>query len=333
MMDRYSKQRIYLGAESDAVLRGASVAIVGLGATGGVIASWLARAGVGHLTLIDRDLVEISNLQRQILYSETDIGSPKAIAASEVLSKANSQIDIQPVVADLTSGNAADVLSGFDLIMDGTDNFEARYLINDVSILKQTPWIYCGAIGGEAMVWPIIPPRTACLRCLMEEPPEAGDVDTCDSAGVLGPAVGVAASWSAAEAIKILTGEPPAAVLVRFDLWKNERQFISPPTARCRFCANQITEFLNDRWTVKATALCGLDGVQIRVNPPGELDLQSLKHRLETRTGATWKYSPLALTGQDGNLRVTVFKDGRALIHGDIIPERARSWYTEVIGC
>jgi len=333
MTDRYSKQRVFLGADRDVKLRGANVAIVGLGATGSVIASWLTRAGVGRLTLIDRDLVEISNLQRQILYSESDIGSPKAIAAKEVLSRVNSHVEIKSLVTDITSGNAADTLSGFDLIMDGTDNFEARYLINDVSLLKQIPWIYCGAIGGEAMVWPIVPPQTPCLRCLMEEPPEAGDVDTCDSAGVLGPTVGVAASWSALEAIKILAGESPSPLLVRFDLWKNERQFISPPSVRCKFCTGQLTEFLDDRWTLKATSLCGLDGVQIRVNPPGSLDLQNLLPRLQTRTGTTWKYSPLVLSGNDGKLQVTLFRDGRALIYGEITPERARSWYTEVIGC
>jgi adenylyltransferase/sulfurtransferase len=315
------------------MLRRASAAIVGLGATGSVIASWLARAGVGHLTIIDRDLVELSNLQRQILYGEQDIGRPKALAAKDILSGINSQIDIHPVVADLTSGNALDALSGFDLIMDGTDNFEARFLINDVSILKQIPWIYCGAIGSEAMVWPIAPPKAPCLRCLMEEPPEAGDVDTCDTSGVLGPAVGVAASRAALEAIKILTGAAPTSDLARFDLWKNERQFISPPASRCKYCTNQITEFLDDRWSVKATSLCGLDGVQIRVNPPGDLDLLSLMPRLEARGGTNWKHTPLALTGIEGGLRITIFKDGRALLHGEITPERARGWYTEVVGC
>jgi adenylyltransferase/sulfurtransferase len=332
-MDRYSKQRIFLGAERDGALRRAAVAIVGLGATGSVIASWLARAGVGHLTIIDRDLVEMSNLQRQILYGEPDIGRPKALAAKDILCSYNSQIDISPLVTDLTSGNALDALAGFDLIMDGTDNFEARYLINDVSILRKIPWVYCGAIGSEAMVWPIAPPKSPCLRCLMEEPPGAGDVDTCDSVGVLGPAAGVAASWSALEAIKILTGGSDTSGLARFDLWKNERQFISPPTVRCKYCKGQITEFLDERWSIKATALCGLDGVQIRVNPPRELDIQSLRSRLDARTGMPWKYTPMALTGTEGELRITIFKDGRTLLHGQITPERARGWYTEVIGC
>ncbi|MCL1893953.1 MAG: ThiF family adenylyltransferase [Holophagaceae bacterium] len=332
-MTRYSKQCIFLGIDRDSALRRAKVAVVGLGATGSVIASWLARAGVGHLTLIDRDLVELTNLQRQILYSEADIGTPKATAAVNILQRANSEIEVVPLIADLTSGNAQDVLAGYDLIMDGTDNFEARYLINDISIARQIPWIYCGAIGSEAMVWPIVLPQTPCLRCLMEQPPPAGDIDTCDSTGVLGPAVGVAASWSALEAIKILSGEEPATHLVRFDLWKNERQFISPPASRCKYCINKITEFLDDKWVVKASTLCGLDGVQIRINPPGNLDLEQFRNRLQARTGTDWKATPHTLTGTEGQLAITIFKDGRALIHGDITPERARSWYTEVVGC
>lgn len=332
MSDRTAKQRIYLGAERDAALRGKRVAIVGLGATGSVIASWLARAGVGQLSLIDRDFVERSNLQRQILYGESDLGRFKAEAAADRLKDANPEVGLAPIVADLTSGNARALLAGFDLICDGTDNFEARFLLNDFAIETGTPWIYTGAIGAEVVVWPVHPPRTACLRCLMEEPPASGDVDTCDSAGVLGPAVGVAGSWAALEALKILTGGIPQEELARFDLWDGERQFLKPPKTRCRFCAEKITEFLDERWTLRASALCGLEGVQIRVNPPGELDLIALKPRLERRTGAPWKLSDLALRGQDGDNRITLFKDGRALIHGPMTPERARSWYTEAIG-
>lgn len=331
-MDRYAKQRIFLGKEADARLRSARVAILGLGATGSVIASWLARAGVGQLTLIDRDIVEASNLQRQLLYLERDIQRPKALVAAERLAEANSGIELKPVVADLTSGNARELLSGFDLICDGSDNFEARYLINDVAILTGTPWIYCGAIGGEAMVWPIHPPETPCLRCLMEEPPERGDVDTCDSAGVLGPAVGVAASWAAAEAVKQLCGQQAHADLARFDLWRNERQFLNPPKSRCPWCTERKTEFLDARWTLKASSLCGLHGVQIRVNPPGRLDLETLQGRLERRSGQAWKLTEMSLTGHEQGWRIVLFRDGRALIHGELSPERARSWYTEVIG-
>ena len=333
MSDRYAKQRIFLGAKADARLRSRRVAVVGLGATGSVIAAWLARAGVGHLTLIDRDLVETSNLQRQILFGEADLFKAKAEVAAQRLREANSSIDIQAVVADLTSGNARQLLAGFDLIMDGTDNFEARFLINDYSILTETPWIYAGAIGGEGMIWPLDPPRTPCLRCLMEEPPAGGDVDTCDSTGVLGPAVGIVGSWAALEAIKLLTGGAGHPELARFDFWRNERQFLTAPATRCRFCTGKVTEFLNARWTMMASRLCGMDGVQIRVNPPGNLDLEALLPRLEQRTGLPWKLTPLALSGREGDLQIMLFRDGRALLHGDIAPERARGWYTEVVGC
>jgi adenylyltransferase/sulfurtransferase len=333
MADRYAKQRRFLGPEADARLRSRRVAVVGLGATGSVIASWLARAGVGHLTLIDRDLVETSNLQRQILFQEADLFRAKAETAARRLAEANSEIDLVPQCRDLTSGNARELLKGFDLILDGTDNFEARFLINDYSILTGTPWIYAGAIGAEGMVWPLEPPRTPCLRCLMEEPPAGGDVDTCDSTGVLGPAVGIIGSWAALEAIKFLSGGAMHPDLARFDFWRNERQFLRPPVTRCRFCTGKVTEFLDARWSLKASRLCGLDGVQIRVNPAGALDLEALKPRLEMRTGSPWKLNPLALSGTDQAVQVILFRDGRALLHGQISPERARGWYTEVVGC
>jgi adenylyltransferase/sulfurtransferase len=158
-------------------------------------------------------------------------------------------------------------------------------------------------------------------------------VDTCDSAGVLGPTVGIIGSWAALEALKILTGKTPHEDLARFDFWQNERQFLQPPRTRCRFCTERITEFLDARWTLKASPLCGLEGVQVRVNPPGKLDLAVLKQRLETRTHSPWKQAGLMLRGQDGADEITLFADGRALVHGPMTPERARSWYTEVVGC
>ncbi len=331
-MSRYAKQRIFLGPEADAILRTRRVAVVGLGATGSVIAPWLARAGVGHLTLIDRDIVERSNLQRQLLYGEEDLGRFKAEVAAERLAQANSEISLEARVADLTPGNARELLAGFDLFCDGTDNFEARFLLNDLAILTGTPWVYAGAIGAEGMVWPLNPPRTPCLRCLLEEPPAFGDVDTCDSAGVLGPAVGVVGSWAALEALKLLTGKAPHGDLARFDFWNDQRQFLKPPTSRCRYCTDRVTEFLDARWTLKASSLCGLEGVQIRVNPPGRLDLGALQERLQARTGEAWKLVPPALRGRDGDWVVTLFQDGRALIHGPATPERARGWYTEVVG-
>ena len=334
MQDRYQKQRIFLGREADLRLRNRRVAIIGLGATGSVLATWMARAGVGQLTLLDRDVVDLSNLHRQVLYTELDLGRSKAQAAADHLAEVNSNLYLHPLATDLTSGNARELLAHYDLILDGTDNFEARYLINDVSILTGTPWIYAGAIGAEGMVWTIAPPRTPCLRCLMEQPPASGDVDTCDSAGVLGPGVGIVASWAAMEALKLLTGSgEPMQEVARFDFWHNERQFIQPPAKRCLYCSQGLTEFLDARWSLKASPLCGMEGVQIRVNPPGSLDLERLQKRLEQRTGLPWKCTGTTLAGKEEDLEVIIFKDGRALVHGDITPERARGWYTEVVGC
>ena len=290
--------------------------------------------GWGTLTLVDRDIVELTNLHRQILYTERDLGTPKAQAAAAHLAAVNTGIELDPRTSDLTSGNARELLARHDLILDGTDNFEARFLINDFAIATHTPWIYTGAIGAEGLVWPIAPPDTPCLRCLIEQPPASGDVDTCDSAGVLGPGVGIVASWAALEALKLLSGSGrPQRELARFDFWTNERQFLQPPKTRCPYCSQGLTEFLDARWTLKASPLCGLDGVQIRVNPPGALDLEALRGRLEQRTQSPWRCSPTTLSGRDGALEIVLFKDGRAIIHGEITPERARGWYTEVIGC
>lgn len=333
MNDRYIKQRIFLGVHADTQLRSQRVVVVGLGATGSVVASWLARAGVGHITLIDRDLVELSNLQRQILFKESDLFCPKAEVAAIRLRESNSKIDIQAKTIDLTSGNARQLLANFHLIIDGTDNFETRFLINDYSISTETPWIYSGVIGGEGVVWPIRSPQTPCLRCLMEEPPLSGDVDTCDSKGVLGPSVGIIGSWAALEALKILTDKTPHLDLACFDFWRDERFFLKPPETRCRFCSCKITEFLNARWAIKASKLCGLDGVQIRVNPSRNINIEALKTRLECRTGTPWATTSLMLSGQDNELNVVIFRDGRVNLYGNITIEHARSWYTEVVGC
>lgn len=333
MTDRYIKQRIFLGLQADARLRSQRVAIVGLGATGSVVASWLARAGIGHLTVIDRDLIEMSNLHRQILYKEADLFKPKAEIAAAHLLAINSEIEINAEIADITSGNIRQLLANFDLIIDGTDNFETRFLINDYSFITKTPWIYSGVIGGEGVVWTIAPPRTPCLRCLIEEPPLADSVDTCNSKGVIGPAVGIIGSWASVQALKILIGEQPSEEIACFDFWHNEWKFIKPPTSRCKFCSNEVTEFLNTRWGMIASKLCGLDGVQIRVNPPGDLDLKLLATNLEAYTGMPWKLTSFSLSGQYFDLQVVIFKDGRVIMHGNITVEHARSWYAEFIGC
>jgi len=331
-MSRYAKQSLFLGEASQLKIAHASVAIIGLGATGSVLAQWLARAGIGTLHLIDRDFVEINNLQRQLLYDESDIGQPKALAAEKKLRSINSSIKIYAHVVDLVPDNAEKLLSHADVIGDGSDNFDARFLMNDVSIRHRIPWVYSGAVGSEGMVWPIHPPATPCFRCLMEQPPEQADIDTCDTAGVLGPVTGLVGSWAATEILKFVVDEPPQPDLIRLDQWSNERQFIHAPTDRCRFCLEGITEFLDTPWQIKTSALCGTPGVQLRVNPARDLDLISLSNRLKYRKDSDWKRTPLFIQGKEGDVAITIFKDGRMIFRGDILPERAQHWFHEVLG-
>lgn len=330
-MSRYAKQSLFLGEASQEKIAKACVAIVGLGATGSVLAQWLARAGIGTLHLIDRDFVEISNLQRQLLYDESDLGQPKALAAERKIRSINSSIRIYAHVVDLIPDNAEQLLSHADVMGDGTDNFEARFLMNDVSIRHHIPWVYNGAVGSEGMIWPIHPPATPCFRCLMEQPPEQSDLDTCDTAGVLGPVTGLIGSWAAIEILKFVVGEPPQSDLVRLDQWSNERQFIHAPITRCRFCREGTTEFLDTPWQFKTSSLCGTPGVQLRVNPARNIDLHSLFSHLKPRKDSDWKLTPLFIQGKERDIAITIFKDGRMLFRGDILPETAQQWFHEVL--
>ena len=331
-MGRYTKQSLFLGEANQQKIAKSCVAIVGLGATGSVLAQWLARAGIGTLHLIDRDLVEWSNLQRQILYDESDVGEPKALAAEKKLRSINSSIRLYSHVVDLVPSNAEQLLSHADVIGDGTDNFEARFLINDVSIRSHIPWVYNGAVGGEGMIWPIAPPITACFRCLIEQPPEQSDIDTCDTTGVLGPVTGLIGSWAAVEILKLVVGVPSETNLIRLNPWMNERQFIHGPDARCRFCQAGITEFLDTPWQLRTSTLCGTPGVQLRVNPIRNLDLLSLATSLKSRGTSDWKLTPLFIQGQEEDVAITIFKDGRMLFRGEISPERAEKWFHEALG-
>ncbi len=331
-MTRYAKQTLFLGNSNQQKIENACVVIVGLGATGSILAQWLARAGIGTLHLIDRDIVDITNLQRQLLYDESDVGQPKALAAEKKLRAINSSINIHAHVQDLVPDNAEHLLAHAHVIGDGTDNFEARFLINDVSIRHHIPWVYNGAIGSQGMVWPIHPPSTACFRCLMEYPPEQSDVDTCDTTGVLGPVTGLIGSWASVEILKFVIGQAPQSDLVRFDQWTNERQFIQAPSIRCRFCKEGITEFLDTPWQIKTSSLCGAPGVQLRVNPSRNLDLPHLLSQLKARKDSNWKLTPLFIQGIERKIAITIFRDGRMLFRGDILPDIAQKWFHEVLG-
>jgi adenylyltransferase/sulfurtransferase len=339
--ERYSRQILFagIGPEGQQRLAQAHVAIVGVGATGAAAASLLARAGVGNLTLIDRDFVEPSNLQRQILFDEADAlaSTPKAEAARVKIAAFNSGIAVTAHIADLVPANIHSLLAGAHLLLDCTDNFETRYLLNDFAIQQAIPWIYAAAIGAYAATLPVIPTgpfRTACLACLFPTPP-AGAVETCDTAGILGMAVNFAASVQVAEALKLLTGQPELVrrTLLGHDLWTNDRSEISSrrPHPHCQVCAQRDFRFLAGVGRPHIT-LCGRNSVQIHEHHR-PLDLAALEQRLLRQSDLTdIRRNPLLLRFRRHPITVTVFPDGRALIQGTTDPAVARTLYARFIG-
>ena len=346
--ERYSRQILFpgIGPRGQAHLASARVAVVGVGATGAAAASLLARAGVSHLTLIDRDFVEPSNLQRQILFDEADARDalPKAEAARRHISLFNSAIDVEPVIADLTPSNLHQFLTGAQLILDCTDNFETRYLINDFSVQNAIPWIYSAAIGACAATMNILPKPipgvdpayqpTACLACLFPTPP-SGPVETCDTAGILSTAVNLAASLQVTEALKLLTHQPQLLrrSFLSLDLWTGERSEISTSTPRpsCAVCGARSFIHIAGESRPHIT-LCGRNSVQIHEHHR-PLDLASLHARLAAHPDVQdLRSNALLLRFRRGPHALTVFPDGRALIQGTTDPAQARSLYARFIG-
>jgi adenylyltransferase/sulfurtransferase len=338
MPDRYSRQILFpgIGAAGQARLAQARVAVVGVGATGAAAASLLARAGAGHLTLIDRDFVEPSNLQRQVLFDEADAraATPKAEAARAKIAAFNSEVRVEARIADLVPGNIAELLGGAHLLLDCTDNFETRYLMNDYAVEQGKPWIYAAAIGAYAATMTILPHDTACLACLFPEPP-SGAVETCDTAGILSTAVNLAASIQVTEALKLLTGQPEKVrrTLISFDLWTNERSEISTarPNPACAVCGARRFVHLAGSARPHIT-LCGRNSVQIHEHHR-PLDLAALEARLRPQADLTdLRSNALLLRFRRGEHTVTVFPDGRALIQGTTDPAVARTLYARFIG-
>ncbi len=337
--ERYSRQVLFaaIGEKGQARLQAASATIVGCGALGSVSATILARAGVGRLRLVDRDLVQESNLHRQVLYTEEDVRSlkPKAIAARDHLRAANSAIDLEAVVADLNPDNAVELLTGCDLILDGTDNFETRFLINDVSVRHGVPWIYAACLGSYGVTMNILPGSTACLRCLMETPPPPGTAPTCDTAGIIGPVVSAIASVQAAEALKFLSGKSEAMsdALWSLDVWTQSVTRVEVPRGggrrRCATCDGLEFEYLSGKGT-RSSILCGRDAVQVMPTSRGRLDLSELAARL----GAAGRVerSPFLLKFTTEGCAMTVFPDGRAIVAGTTDPATARALYARYIG-
>ncbi|GGD74379.1 molybdopterin biosynthesis protein MoeB [Paenibacillus nasutitermitis] len=316
-----------------------SAAVVGLGALGSVSAQHLVRSGIGRIRLIDRDVLEWSNLQRQVLYTEDDVQRmlPKAQAAAERLRSINSSVSIDPVVADLTSSNAEQLLEGFDLIIDGSDNFSVRYLINDVSLKRSIPWIYGGVVGASGMTMSFIPGKTPCFRCLFPAPPAAGSVDTCDTAGVISPAVDLIASIQAAEALKWLSGNSDAMqrTLFQVDLWHH--RYISLDVSKskrddCPACSKDQYDYLDDREDgVSAVSLCGRNTIQIAPAKGTRIQLGALAARLRS-AGDVEQNQFLIRFRRDKEMTAILFPDGRALIQGTEDPIVAKRIYNEIYG-
>ena len=335
MQDRYSRQVLFpgIGEAGQQKLAAAHVALAGCGATGAAAASLLARAGVGTLTLIDRDFVEDSNLQRQVLFDEADAREalPKAEAARRKIALFNSAVNVRAHVADLTPGNIHQLLADANIILDATDNFETRYLINDYAIEQRKPWIYSAAIGAYAVTMNVIPEETACLACIFPEPP-GGTVETCDTSGILNTAVNFAASISVTEALKFLTGsrEKMRRTLLSCDLWTNEWSEVSAaaPRPACAACTLRDLRHLRGEGRPHIT-LCGRNSVQIHEHSR-PVDLAALEARL--RPHGEVRYNQLLLRFTRGEYTLTVFADGRAIIQGTTDPALARSLYARFIG-
>jgi molybdopterin-synthase adenylyltransferase len=335
--ERYSRQILFrgIGAEGQRRLAAGRVAVVGCGATGSALASLLARAGVGTLRIIDRDYVEASNLQRQSLFEEKDAAEslPKAIAAARKIAAFNSEIVVEARVEDLVPGNIHVLLEGMDVILDGTDNFETRYLVNDYAVKNSLPWIYAAAVGSYGVTLNVLPGKTACLACIFPDTPQ-GMVETCETSGILNTAVNLVASTAATEAMKLLVGgaavEQLRNTLWSFDVWSNEQAEIAAahPRAGCRACGERDFVHLAGEGRPHIT-MCGRNSVQIheRARP---IDFVEMQRRLQPH--GVVRHNEFVLKFWREPYEMTLFPDGRAIIKGTTETGVARSLYARYVG-
>jgi molybdopterin-synthase adenylyltransferase len=333
--DRYSRQILFrgIGEPGQRQLAASRVAIVGCGATGSALASLLARSGVGTIRIIDRDYVEPSNLQRQSLFDEADAAEslPKAIAAARQIATFNSEIVVEPRVEDVIPSNIEGLLEGMQLILDGTDNFETRYLINDYAVKTAIPWIYSAAVGSYAVTLNVLPGETACLSCMFPDSPQ-GMVETCETSGILNSAVNLVASIAATEAMKLLVGAaaPLRSTLLSFDLWTNDHAEISAskPRPNCRACGQR--DFIHLKGEARPhITLCGRNSVQIheRQRP---IDFEEMDRRLKPHGQV--RHNDFVLKFWRDPYEMTLFPDGRAIIKGTTDTAIARSLYARYVG-
>jgi adenylyltransferase/sulfurtransferase len=340
METRYSRQILFkeIGALGQSRIRAASAVVVGAGALGSIVAEMLARAGVGRLRIVDRDYVDETNLQRQSLYDESDWreGLPKAVAAVRKLRRINADVQLEGKVEDVHAGNVLSLLEGMDLILDGTDNFETRYLLNDASIRSGIPWIYAACVGSYGMSFVVIPGETPCLRCLLEEEPPPGTSPTCDTAGVIAPAVHAVSAFQAAEALKLLSGRRDAltGAVLSLDVWHGRADSFRPARRRedCPACGLGSLQYLSGSAGSQAAFLCGRNAVQLRPAKSQELSLPEVASRLRGQGELVVNDYLLRVKLHGLGREIVLFRDGRAIVHGTESPAEARSLYARYVG-
>jgi adenylyltransferase/sulfurtransferase len=337
LQEKYSRQMLFagIGLEGQKRLLASRATVVGCGAIGAAAANLLVRAGVGSVKIIDRDFVEPSNLQRQTLFDESDAREalPKAVAAARKLLAINSSISVTGVVADLRPQNAVELLSGCDLLLDGTDNFETRFLINDFAVQSGLPWIYAAGVASYGLTMTVRPGLTPCLACLLETGDSSHPLEeTCDTVGVLGPIVNLMASWQVAEALKLLAGRTEAlhGRLLSCDVWSGHMQSIRVArNPECRACSKRNFAYLQGEAQPHIT-MCGRDSVQIHERSRA-LDLPALALRLRSVVGDV-RQNDFLIRFRVAPYEVTVFADGRAILKGSTDPAVARSLYARYLG-
>jgi adenylyltransferase/sulfurtransferase len=336
--ERYSRQVLFpgIGKEGQQRLAESHAVIIGCGALGAMHAETLARAGVGRLRLIDRDFIEESNLHRQIMFEERDVADrlPKAVAAAARVGRINSEVRADAVVKDVNYSNVEGMIGDADVVLDGTDNFETRFLINDAAVKLDKPWIYGAAVSSQGVQMTIRPRLSPCLRCVFPEAPAPGTSPTCDTAGVILPIIATVASYQVAEALKILTGQVERlhGSLLQFDLWRNTFTQIKlrERSENCPACQQNRYEFLSPRGGQFVTTLCGRNAVQISPAAPVKVDLAKLAEQI--RGAGELSYNRYLLKFKLGELEITVFPDARSIIKGTDDPNVARSVYARFIG-
>lgn len=339
LMNRYSRQTILpdFGIEGQARLLRARVAVLGVGALGTALASGIVRAGVGYVRLVDRDFIEEHNLQRQTLFDEDDIAAnlPKAVAAAEKLRRVNRHVTIEPVVEDVVPNNVERLIADCDLVLDGSDNFELRMLLNDACVKHNIPWIYGAVIATYGMTMPILPGDGPCFRCFMNDVPAPGTADTCETAGVLGTAPQVIAALQVTEALKLLMGHKERLIraLRYVDLWNGvqEQIIVEKDVARtCLTCDERQFEFLEGRHHTRSESLCGRNAVQVRPKGNVRPDFDALAQRL--RIHGDVHYNAYILRFHIEGYELSLFHDGRMIVHGTDDERIARSLYAKYVG-